>query len=441
MKHFSLNYLRKVLAALPTTPRYWVAYSGGSDSHALLHACVSSKLGPEVRAIHVNHGLDANASHWVTHCRTESNRLGVELEVCCVDLQRRTGRSLEAFARDKRYAVMRDVIGAQDILLTAHTQDDQAETLLLQLLRGAGPAGLSAMPERMAFGDGWLVRPLLGVSRKQVHRYAADHRLSVIQDPSNAALRFDRNFLRREILPRLERRWPSTAATLSRAASHQAEATVLVNDVGVGDLESCSDVPTGTISCQELAALTSARRHNLLRVWIRTRGFDPPPTNVIRLVDEEVLTAKKDSNPLVCWAETQLRRYRDRLYLMRPLSQFSRAPYTWQMTMPLALPHGVLATVECVGRGLRLCPGAESGVDVRFRAGTERCQPDGRGHSQSLKRLFQEVGVEPWRRDRIPLIYIDNKLAAVVGHWTCKGYAAAPGEPARQLSWWDSALD
>jgi len=395
----------------------------------------------EVRAIHVDHGLAEQAEQWSMHCRAQCRQLRVQIDCRRVDLSLREGRSVEAFAREERYRVMREAMDARDMLLTAHTQDDQAETLLLQLLRGAGPAGLAAMPEIKAFGDGWLARPVLGVSRKQIRHYVDEHDLSVVHDPSNQDLRFDRNFLRHEIVPRLEERWPAMASTLSRAASHQGQAKVLLEELGSRDLAGLSNEPHGSVSCSELGATDPERRHNLLRTWIRERGFDVPTNEVIRRLDEEVVTASAERCPMLRWGETQLRRYRDRLYLMRPLGEICRTCRTWNMVEPLALPHGVLASLRCTGQGLRFVASRERVVEVRFRNGQERCRPNGRQHAQTLKRLFQEAAVAPWLRDRIPLIYIDNELAAVAGYWVCAGYSPAPGESGWQLDWRDAALE
>ena len=440
MTELSPDYLIRILSSIPRTRRYCVAYSGGPDSHALLHLLANCQLDAEVLAIHVDHGLQLDSRHWVAHCDAQCRALGVPFESLRVAAQPAPGESLEAFARERRYTLMRELIRAGDVLLTAHTQDDQSETLLLQLFRGAGPAGLSAMPTVTSFGVGWLARPLLSLPRSLVHHYAEQQELTVVRDPSNDDLRFDRNFLRRKVLPQLESRWPALSRTLSRAASHQAQAALLLEQLGKQDLATLGDDNARTLSCQKLAALEPARRHNLVRTWISQLGFGIPPAAIMHRIDSEMLVARADSNPVLGWGSTQLRSYRERLYLMSPLVEPSWTSCSWNLDTPLQLPHGRLSVREHLGEGIAVSAIPANGVRVRLRQGGERCRPAGRRHSQTLKRLFQAASVEPWLRHRIPLIYIGEDLAAVAGYWVCAEYAAKPGEVGRQMVWRDAAM-
>lgn len=436
---FSPRALLSVVAILPDATRYWVAFSGGPDSHALLHAlaAISSELPvTELRAIHVNHGLHPQAAQWRGHCERVCERLAIALDAIEVEVLRERGESLEAAAREARYAALERAIGPGGIVLTAHTEDDQAETLLLQLLRGAGPDGLAGMPVLARLGPGWLARPLLHVSRAAVHAYGRSLEMGSVEDPSNQDLRFDRNFLRRELVPRLRSRWPSVGRTLARAAANQAQASALLAALAAADLEKVAGETPGTLSCTRLKSLDRARRANVLRAWIKSRGFTVPSSAQLKQLDSDLLDAGPDRQPLVHWYGCHARRYRDDFYVMEPLAEFDPGVvHDWDLTHALNLPHGGLVAKPAYGVGLaaRHCDGGL--VTVRFRHGGERCRPSGRRHTQALKRLFQEYSVPPWLRDRIPLIYVADELAAAAGLWVCERFAAGGADPGWQIHW------
>ncbi|NIP73702.1 MAG: tRNA lysidine(34) synthetase TilS [Gammaproteobacteria bacterium] len=438
---FSPDQLLSFLHGLPPVRRYWVAYSGGADSHVLLHAMAG--LGPglgaaKLRAVHVHHGLHPDADRWTDHCRAVCEALGVALDVVAVDARARRGQSPEAAARAARYRVLAERVGPAECLLTAHHMDDQAETVLLQLMRGAGPGGLAAMPRQRPCGAGLHVRPLLDQPRAALRAYAASHGLRWIEDTSNTVLDLDRNFLRHEVLPRLAVRWPALAATVSRSAAHCAETGQLADALAGLDLAAVR-VPGGRhLSVSGLRGLDMARRRNAVRAWLRGRGFTPPSTVCLTRALHDLLGAAWDATPRVCWAGAELRRYRDGLYVMTPV--FGHDPgnvLRWDLSGPLALPGlpGRLVARAVRGAGLRRSDCDRGTVTVRFRQGGERCRPPGAGHRRTLKNLFQERGVPPWRRDRVPLVYIDDVLAAVVGYWLCEPFAARGDEPAYAIDW------
>lgn len=231
--------IAKVHALAPDASGYWVAYSGGLDSQVLLHAlaAVREQLPAPVGALHINHNLQPDASAWAEQCRAVCAELGITYRALSIQAHAQPGESPEAAARAARYQALVDAVPEGGVLLTAHHQDDQAETLLLQLVRGAGPKGLAAMPERALLGDVPLLRPLLNVSRAALLDYAEQHRLRWLEDPTNASTEYDRNFLRHEILPLLKQRWPATSLVLARSAQHQADAVRLLTELAAMDLQ------------------------------------------------------------------------------------------------------------------------------------------------------------------------------------------------------------
>lgn len=420
------DHLRCFLQSQPPAGRYVVAYSGGLDSHVLLHAL--SRLGVALAAVHVHHGLSRNADLWAEHCQTQCAALQVPCSVVRVQVPR-DGRGLEAAARAARYAALAQALEAGEMLLTAHHQDDQAETLLLMLMRGAGVAGLAAMPQVRPCGAGLLGRPLLGVSRSALHAYAVAHGLSWVDDESNFDTSLDRNYLRHELLPLLQRRWPAALPTLARSAAHLAEAGELLAELAAADLDAARGDRPDTLSVTALHTLSAARRRNLLRHWLRHLGLPPPDTAHLHRIEQEVLPARPDAGPRVDWSGAEVRRYRDDLYAMAPQAPVPDTELAWDLAQPLSLPDGrCLVASPAIGGGVSAESVAAARVTVRFRAGGERCAPVGRGHNHELKKLFQEVGVPPWERERIPLLFVDGVLAQVVGYWICAPFAATAGE-------------
>jgi tRNA(Ile)-lysidine synthase len=421
---FDPGTLRTTLETLPATRRYVIGYSGGLDSHVLLQALSRLREDggvPELLAVHVDHGLQADAADWARHCERVCAGLDVSFAAVAVDAGPETGEAPEAAARRARYAALRALMRPDDILLTAHHRGDQAETVLLQLLRGAGPAGLAAMPVLAAFTPGWHARPLLGVGREALRRYAEHEGLTWIEDPSNTDPRFDRNYLRHGVMPRLRERWPSAEQTLARAARHQAQIAALLREFGVEDLERVRGSRDDSLSVSRLLGLSESRRANTLREWFRRRRMPPPSEAQLERLVSDVLEARDDAEPLLRLDQLELRRYRDDLYALAPLSPHDPGRVIdWDGRSPLTLdPPGCRIDAADL-RGLGLDPERLEGpLTVRFRRGGERCRPSDSSETRELKKLFQEIGMPPWERDRVPLIYSGERLVAVIGHWAC----------------------
>ena len=428
------------LQALPETPCYWVAYSGGLDSHVLLHAMaqIRDQLKGSLRAVHIDHGLQPEAETWLQHATEQSRLLGIKLTTLKLELKPIKGESLEATAREARYQAMRSLISANEMVVTAQHQNDQAETLLLQLMRGSGPSGLASMPESAPFGDGLLARPLLNFTRTELAAYAKQHSLNWVEDSSNSDLRFDRNFIRHQLMPLIKQRWPACNTTLSRSARHCAEAQQLINQLAMADLQQLESKNIATLSVTGLKQLPPPRCRAALRYWIEEQGFQLPSTKKLDRIMDEVLSAAEDRTPLVVWPGVEIRRFRDQLFALKPLAKHNatiRIP--WLQGRQLQLPEGLgqlhieQATEDAINPDLW----QQGEIEIRFRQGGERCQYQNETITRSLKRVFQErLKTPPWLRDRVPLIYIDGELAAVADYFVCKPFTAT-GQPGIKLRW------
>ena len=440
MLKFSPNHLLQQLRRYPVPPCYQVAFSGGLDSQVLLHALCALREQPDigVAAVHVHHGLQADADQWELHCQQVCDELNVEYTSLRVDGRPAKGESPEAAARSARYRALAEWLPAEHTLLTAQHQDDQAETLLLQLLRGSGVSGLAAMPVLMRLGAGEHLRPLLNVTRADILRYATRHDLYWIDDPSNQDTAFDRNYLRQQVLPMLRHRWPAVSSSLSRSAAHCAEADGLIGQLAESDLQAVMDEQACTLSVPDLLTLPGDRQRNVLRAWLKRCTGSTPSTAVLVRIVNDVLHSRADAGPCVRWDRYEVRRYRNAAYCLQQSERRHGADVLdWSLAEPLILPGtgGVLTATPVSGAGLRRTDASTGGVRVSWRKGGECCLPVGRGHHHSLKKLFQEQGIPPWERDRIPLIYIQDQLAMVPGLWVCEPFQAGPAEPGMLIAW------
>ena len=433
---FSPGQLREHLAALEsqaTKPtRYVIAFSGGMDSSALLHALNAADLGVPIVAIHIDHGLHADSRIWSEHCETFAKSLGAGYRGRQVSVRPDTGKGLEAAAREARYAALYEELERGDWLLSAHHRDDQAETLLINLVRGSGPAGIAGIGAIRRFGPGWLVRPLLQVDRAALRAYADQHALHWVEDPSNDDQRFDRNFLRHDVLPRLQSRWPDIAVRLQRSATHAGESADLLADLGKLDLKALGGHPE-RLPVDELLALAPGRQRNLLRYSLRELGLSTPTSLQLERILKEVLPAREDGQPYVGWPGASVRRYRNGLYLMP--EHLAEAPESGAIGadhVVLGAGLGVLRFTREAERGLSATIMGQ-GLRLGIRQGGERFRPDGQGHTRKLKKLLQEEGVVPWMRDRVPLVYAGDHLVAVGDLWIAAEAASSPGIAVR----WD----
>ena len=414
------------------TQHLWLGYSGGLDSHVLLHALVElittqqfNIALTQLHAIHINHGWSQHASAWDQHCRQVCYDLNVDYRSLTINAKAENGESPEAYAREARYAALTNFINEYDLLLTAHQQDDQAETLLVQLLRGSGIKGLASMPQLTPFAKGWHLRPLLAVTRDDLLAYAKQQQLKWIEDESNANTRYTRNFLRHTILPALKQRWPQVNATLARVAEHCAEAAALLDELAQEDLAKIRGTQPNTLSCSALLQLSESRQKNILRYWFTQLNCEIPSTAQLQHILQDVLNSKEDACPKVVWQHKALRRYQDNLYLTDNIDLHNPdVMYEWDLKTPLFIPPiGTLTAILKPAQGIRADIHQLGKLTIRFRQDGERCHPIGRQGSHPLKKLFQEWQVPPWQRDQIPLLYCDDQLAAVIGYCICEPFA------------------
>lgn len=418
---YSAEKLRPFINALPSINTLYVAYSGGCDSQVLLYSLSVLKLPCiQIKAIHIDHGLQAASPQWAASCKAWAKELGFDCQVIRVDAQAQTGESPEQAARQARYQALANVISKGDVLLTAHHCDDQAETVMLQLLRGSGPLGLSAMGRTVPFSDGLLGRPLLEFTRADLEDYGRSQGLKWIDDPSNLLLDYDRNFIRHRVSPLFAERWPSWQYVLNRVAFHQAEITKLADDLAAADFSQVADESGTCLKVSGLLQLADYRRRNVLRFWIRQRGLLLPSTRQLSHIEKDVLKAGKDRTPLVHWSNGEVRRYRDYLYAMSPLVNFdAKFSVHWDTSQhdAIELPTGRLTLSQLREAGLSFVHLDGASIEVRYRQGGEKIRIKGKNFHQDLKSLFQEAGVPPWLRGRIPLVYQNDKLLLVVGYW------------------------
>jgi tRNA(Ile)-lysidine synthase len=421
-----------------TSAELCVAFSGGLDSTVLVHAlarAIADRPHYRMRVAHVDHQLHPDSARWSEQCARVAQSLRIEFVPLVVSVPASPDAGVEAAAREARYGVLREILKPNEVLLTAHHADDQLETMLMALMRGAGLRGLSGVPSVQIFGGGWLARPLLEFGRAELEEWARTEQLQWLEDPSNDNTGFDRNFLRHCVLPVLRERWPAAAHSATRSTAHLREAGRLLEVLAAADLES---VAVGAcLSMARLASLAPARRRNVLRHWIRQHGMRVPPTRKLATIERDLLIAREDRLPCVEWDGVQVRRHRGLLYCMRQRPPFEPAdPLTWNVSQVIELPAqlGRLRVQRDPTGGLAAARLPEA-LQVHFRHGGEELQPAGDAHHRKLKKLLQDARVLPWWRDRVPLIYAAERLVAVGDLWIAEEFAARGGEEALRIVW------
>ena len=358
-------------------PRWVVAFSGGLDSSCLLHALSGLADRPPLHALHIHHGLQAQADQWLARCRQMAESLGVEFHSKRVTVEE--SASVENAARRARYKAFEEFLKPDDLLLQAHHLDDQAETLLLRLFRGTGLEGLKGIPSARELGRAILVRPLLSVSRAQLESYAERHRLTWVEDPSNRDTGFDRNYLRHSVLPQIEARWPAYRTTLARLAG--LAATALPEDALNNLTFHTRKSHWSALDLEALRSLDEGSRNAALRQWLAQTGFTPSLAQ-LQALQKSMLWSSVDAEPVFDLGEFQVRRFRDVLYITRLIAFDASQEMSWD--------GGSVLDIAGVGKLSAIGGSQPERFTVRFRRGGERCRPDGRAHSQRLKKLLQE---------------------------------------------------
>ncbi len=417
------TFARQFFSTASPSGKYLIAYSGGLDSHVLLHlfATLQSRhAGLSVRSIYIDHGLQPASTDWAAHCQSIAKALNCEHQTLSVQLPPTEGQSLEAVARTVRYRALAGHLQEDEKLLTAHHQNDQAETVLLQLLRGGGLDGLAAMPATRSIAATYHLRPLLTYSRAMLEAYAQRFQLAYITDPTNSESRFDRNFLRNEVIPLLQQRWPRMDVTLARVARVQAEAGSLLSSYIEDEMTTLTGSREGTLSRHSVNQLPVVKRKAVIRHWVKKSGFTVPSEKQLQHLLEDVFQSVLSATPRVHWSGVEVRRYRDDVYIQPPLPVVTALEKTvcipWDLHHPLQIPggRGVLQPDD-LGELKKVLLERAVPVTVRFRCGGERLRPQHRKHMLTLKNLLQEKGIPPWQRARLPLIYANEQLICVPG--------------------------
>lgn len=444
-------HISAFLAAQSLAPdcKLVLAYSGGVDSEVLAFGLSRfARQHPEFtyQLVYVHHGLSDNAEAWAQHCLERGLHYGLPVTVERVTVNRGPRLSLEAEARKARYLAIERHLSANDVLLTAHHEDDQLETILLALKRGQGPKGLAAMGQVQALAQGRQLRPLLDISREQIEAYAKQQGLVHIEDESNQDDKYDRNFLRLEIIPRLKARWPSIATTASRSAALCAEQQATL-DLQVSERLPLwlTQAPYHTQSVFKLdgfAEQSADWQALLLRGFIESQGFALPSKVQLKQIITQLLNAKDDAKVHIRVGECEIRRFANQVYLFKYQTHKRHTrPVSWTLTQhdfisllqgdstelvvsPAGLANGEQIRLIVTKQGPRVrLPWPDEVVSVRYQlAGQFRCHPHSRGKGRELKKLWQEFAIPPWVREKVGFVFYGEQLVMAIGLWVEKGF-------------------
>jgi len=434
-----LDTLKNVLANYPTTSLV-VAYSGGVDSQVLLHALTTLKnnklINHSISACHVNHGLSKNAKDWQDFAEQQCDKFNIAFNVHAVVIDKKPRQSLEAIAREKRYQVLEEISDVQAMVLTGHHQDDQVETFLLALKRGSGLKGLSAMTEYSAFGTKQqaILRPFLTCTRQEIVDYAIENDLQWVEDESNQDTQYDRNFLRQVILPKFQQRWTSINQTIVRSAQHCQDAQNILDEIAEQDFANCA-VDKNILKVEALTKLSVPRFNQVMRYLLAQHHYLMPSLAQLNQLHQQ-LFAEDDKSPEVKLGEVWLRKYKKHLYLTKTFQPLD----SWQYQLNIADKNAIDETIDLPDGLGQLTFSANDGLDlvekgqslaipklckrlsISFIHTNPACLPEYRQHSRVLKKVLQELNIPPWQRKRLPFLYVDGELAAVIGKFTCKPF-------------------
>ncbi len=432
--------LRQALVGAASRQPVVVGLSGGLDSVVLLHGLVElraqSKTNFRLRAFHVNHQLQDKAASWQQHCAAICKQWNVDFSSVEIDVSARP--DTENAAREARYRAFEETLQVDELLLLAHHRDDQMETLLLRLMRGSGSRGLSGIPRTRDLKQGSLLRPMLDFDRRDLQRYAEDQQLVWVEDTSNQEQNRDRNYCRHRLLPLIESRWSGYRESWSKVVVLAQESGLLMQELAALDLSTATVDSMSILEIDQLMALSEPRRRNLLRYWLMSLGLPELGWNQSQRLSNEVL--QKTTGAQFVGTGFQLRRYKNSLYVL-PLDEFENDngkpefELSWNpATLPeIALPNnGSLACGAGHGCGALQSDCVE--FNIRYRRSGESCRLAGR-RTKSLKKILQEAGIEPWLRDRLPLLYKGDRLVCIPGVGVSEDFAAKTGEPGILLKW------
>ena len=409
-----LDTLESKLTTLPNGS-LCVAFSGGMDSSVLLHRLAHSPRARArgLRTLHIHHALHADSARWVDHCEAFAQSVNVPFKSVDVIVNRQSGTGLEDAARRARFAAFAHHLRDGEILALAHHRDDQIETVLLKLLRGAGPEGLGGMRALRPFERGLLWRPLLDIPRSALADYASMHRLSWLDDPSNADTNLRRNFLRHDIVPRLTQRWNDAPIAISHSAAWMRATSDFINDEAQRAFATMHSDDLASLGWPAWLDLPAALRDAVLRLWLRALNLPAPAFFHVDELEKQLRQAAQDRAPCIRWHGCEIRRYRDRIFAMAPLVDFGNWELAWSGG-ELVLPTG--DTLAVIADEVPLT--WQHKLTVRNRRGGERLRPSGHAHHRDVRLLLQESAIPPWRRAQVPMIFAGDELIAVGNLYT-----------------------
>ena len=421
----SLEWFHRKYNELQGTNNIWVAYSGGIDSTVLLELCSRYiKLNPncKLQAIHINHGLNKNSDYWVRHCINICKSINIPLYVMPIKLDLNKGDSIEALARQARRTIWQALLPDNATLLLAHHAEDQAETILYRLFRGAGPTGLSGIKDSQIFGRGILLRPLLQVAKKDIQNFSEENTLSWITDDSNMDCKFDRNFIRHTIFPLLSKRWPKITDNIIRSGELCNSSMRIINKETKQLLLQCSGKVENTLSIKQLLALEEVKCFAVIRSWLENNNYQMPSYKQIKRIKDEVMLTKIDANPILNLRPYIIRRYRNDLYVL----EYNREKIK-------SIKENIIININFEGN---INVNNEYIIEVNKSIGEGIFLP---AHIKEIslcvgyvgkkaKKIFQKYGIPPWDRSKYPLIFYDKQLLGIIGLWIKSEYIAKPGQ-------------
>lgn len=447
---FSLDpLLQRAIKNIPVDSRYVIALSGGLDSMALLHftlSCLQDRAA-NIVVLHVHHGLNAAADRWAEYCQQVCQSLSLE---CCIEKVRvkPSGEGLEAAAREARYQVFERYLTDGGTLLQGHHQNDQAETVLMRLMRGSGPEGLAGIPQQRALSAGQLFRPWLGVPRALLLQQVEQFQLGWIEDDSNSDLKYDRNFIRHQLIPLLLTRWPATLDSLSRVSERATQAHQQISGWAsgrLGALLSPRYLQDQALMLAPLREYSAYEQRILLREWLDFQGLAHPSDATFERIWSELIPARHDAQPELRWGGNCLRRYQGCVFCLSvELLNQENPEYCYTLALPeegvsqqldfgpTSLKLALSSTDDLVLTGAMLLrlPDPDETLVLRTRTGGESMRLPGSGGTRSLKKILQERGVPPWCRQSLPLIYYGENLVCVADVVIADGCAASADQPA-----------
>lgn len=425
---------RQIKPLLPN--KFCVAFSGGMDSTVLLHVMkniIDEKS--QIRAIHINHNIVDNSKVWTKTCKSICKNFGIDIEIISLEVTH-NGYGLEAAARDERYKKLKEKLYENEYLLTAHHEEDQMETVFLRMARGTGLDGLQGINEKYSFGEGIIFRPMLEVSKTSVMDYAKEHQLKWVEDSSNQDTHFDRNFLRKKIIPQFRERWPSIASSVSRLSQLSAQNIKILNQIAeedIGPIANMNELPLA-----KLLDKSFERANNMLRYIILANGMSIPSMKTLQDGLKEMLDPETDKS-VIAWKDYCIRKYKNHLYFLsnsdlEPNKVDVRIPWEIGKTVNLGENIGSIEATFIHGDGLSI-EKCENKLTISYRQGGELIKPIGHRINKSLKNLFQENQILPWMRDKIPLIYYQDELVSVADLWFNQNYVASQNEAGFVVNW------